>query len=138
LAHYSSRFIYYIVQKRLKKIREYRNVIEIQYDELDFKVQYWHDQESFWKWSGEVKLGEIIGIMGETGNSENGKHLHYIIEKAGVRQDSLQLNYYGFRGLHDWGLIDRLYFECCRCVYSHYRLTATSEGEGDDDHCANE
>ena len=79
------------------KIRNYQdretkaNVIEIQCNEPDFKVQYWHDQESFWKWNGEVKAGEILGIMGETGNSENGKHLHYIIEKAGVRQDPLQL-----------------------------------------------
>lgn len=67
------------------------NVIEIQCKESDFKVQYWHDQESFWKWNGDIKAGEIIGIVGETGNSENGKHLHYIIEKAGVRQDPLQL-----------------------------------------------
>jgi Peptidase family M23 len=79
------------------KIRNYQdketkaNVIEIQCIEPDFKVQYWHDQESFWKWNDEVKAGEILGIMGETGNSENGKHLHYIIEKAGVRQDPLQL-----------------------------------------------
>ena len=67
------------------------NVIEIQCKEPDFKVQYWHDQESFWRWNGEVKAGEVIGIMGETGNSENGNHLHYVIEKAGVRQDPLQL-----------------------------------------------
>jgi hypothetical protein len=79
------------------KIRNYQdketkaNVIEIQCKEPDFKVQYWHDQESFCKWNGDVKAGEILGIMGETGNSENGKHLHYLIEKAGVRQDPLQL-----------------------------------------------
>jgi hypothetical protein len=67
------------------------NVIEIQCKEADFKIQYWHDQESFWRWNGEVKGGEIIGIMGESGQSEKGKHLHYVIEKAGVRQDPLQL-----------------------------------------------
>lgn len=67
------------------------NVIEIQCKEQDFKVQYWHDQESYWNWSGEVKAGDIIGVMGETGNSENGKHLHYVIEKAGVKQDPIQL-----------------------------------------------
>ena len=79
------------------KIRTYQdrdtkaNVIEIQCKEPDFKVQYWHDQESFWVWNGEVKAGQIIGIMGETGNSENGKHIHYVVEKAGIRQDPLQL-----------------------------------------------
>lgn len=79
------------------KIRNYQdresksNVFEIQCKEPDFKVQYWHDQESFWQWSGDVKAGEILGVMGDSGNAENGKHLHYVIEKAGVRQDPLQL-----------------------------------------------
>ena len=77
---------------RIYQDRESRaNVIEIQCREPDFKVQYWHDQESFWAWNGEVKAGQIIGVMGETGNSENGKHIHYIVEKAGIRQDPLQL-----------------------------------------------
>jgi Peptidase family M23 len=79
------------------KLRNYQdketkaNVIEIQCKEKDFIIQYWHDQESFWSWTGEVKAGDVIGIMGESGQSEGGKHLHYIIEKAGVRQDPIQL-----------------------------------------------
>lgn len=66
------------------------NVSQIQCKEQQFVVQYWHDRQSFWSFSGKVNAGDIVGEMGETGESE-GKHLHYIIIQNGNKIDPIQL-----------------------------------------------
>lgn len=56
------------------------NVISIKCDD-DFTVEYWHNKINF---VGEekVKFGQLLGIIGSTGNS-GGEHLHYIIKEKG-------------------------------------------------------
>jgi Peptidase family M23 len=66
------------------------NIITIKCTNDAFVVQFWHDSESFWNFDGQVKAGDVIGVMGGTGSTD-GRHIHYIIEKNGERVDPLEL-----------------------------------------------
>jgi hypothetical protein len=66
------------------------NTITIKCKNDAFVIQFWHDSESFWSYDGQVKAGDVIGVMGDTGSAD-GRHIHYVIEKNGERVDPLEL-----------------------------------------------
>lgn len=66
------------------------NIITIKCKNDAFVIQFWHDSESFWNFDGQVKAGDAIGVMGDTGSAD-GRHIHYVIEKNGERVDPLEL-----------------------------------------------
>jgi Peptidase family M23 len=66
------------------------NIITIKCKNDAFVIQFWHDSESFWNFDGQVKAGDVIGVMGDTGSAD-GRHIHYVIEKNGERVDPLEL-----------------------------------------------
>ncbi|MBC7471707.1 MAG: M23 family metallopeptidase [candidate division SR1 bacterium] len=66
------------------------NIITIKCKNDAFIIQFWHDSESFWSYDNQIKAGDAIGVMGDTGSAA-GKHIHYVIEKNGERLDPLEL-----------------------------------------------
>lgn len=66
------------------------NIITLKCKNDAFVIQFWHDSESFWDYDGQVKAGDVIGVVGDTGSAD-GRHIHYIIEKNGERVDPLEL-----------------------------------------------
>jgi Peptidase family M23 len=49
-------------------------------------VEYWHNSNNLWL-GEEIKKGQIIALMGESGITENGIHLHYKILKNKIPVD---------------------------------------------------
>lgn len=61
------------------------NIATIEHD-ANFKTRYMHLQ-SFYKTSGYIKQGDIIGFLGNTGSSSTGPHLHFEVWENGKHVD---------------------------------------------------
>ena len=64
------------------------NVVVINCEDKEYQVEYWHADKTFLPTTKfPVNAGEPIGIIGNTGASYGGKHLHYVIKKNGEYVD---------------------------------------------------
>jgi len=61
-------------------------VIRLQCNESERVIEYWHNETNFVYENQTVQQGQVIGVMGETGNS-HGRHLHLVILENGERVD---------------------------------------------------
>lgn len=57
-----------------------------------FETIYGHLSQQLVQAGDKVRIGQIIGIVGNTGRS-TGPHLHYVIRKNGINQDPLPYCY---------------------------------------------
>jgi murein DD-endopeptidase MepM/ murein hydrolase activator NlpD len=58
----------------------------LQCTDSDTKIEYWHNELNLVYKNQPIVQGQIIGAMGDTGNSE-GRHIHLVIIKDGERVD---------------------------------------------------
>ena len=70
----------------------YGNYVAIQHSDAVYSTYYAHLQSVFVSAGQYVKKGQLIGLVGNTGQS-SGPHLHFEVRKNGVKTDPMSYNY---------------------------------------------